>query len=96
MKKPINKIKQGKDAAEDLCKEYSFKGGVRGKHFASYRKGHSVNMYKDDGSIETCHFTLEDGAVMLDPDVREYYSDSASVNKALRTLIGIAPRKRKR
>ncbi len=57
----------------------------------SYRKGHTVKIHKRDGSVETHHFTLEEGAVMLEPAVQEYFPDSESVNRALRSLI---PRKR--
>jgi len=32
--------------------EYDFSGGVRGKHFEAYRKGHTVKINKRDGSIE--------------------------------------------
>jgi hypothetical protein len=37
---------------------------------------------------------LEDGAVMLEPDVRKYFPTSDAVNKALRSLIEIAPAKK--
>ena len=32
-------------------------------------------------------FTLAEGAVMLDPDVRAYFQDNDAVNQALRALI---------
>jgi len=32
------------------------------------------------------HFTLAEGAVMLDPDVKAAFPDSEAVNRALRTL----------
>lgn len=70
-----------------MKKEYNFKGGVRGKHYKSYRKGHMVRVYKTNGTIQTNYFTLEDGAVMLDPDIYQYFSTSESVNKALRSLV---------
>ncbi|HGJ66142.1 TPA: hypothetical protein ENS27_12290 [bacterium] len=35
----------------------------------------------------------EDGAVMLEPDVKEYFPDSESVNNALRSLISLIPDK---
>jgi len=72
---------------DDMRDEYDFSGGVRGKHFEAYRKGHTVKIYKRDGSIEVNYFTQEDGAVMLDPDVKKHFPDSKSVNKALRSLI---------
>jgi hypothetical protein len=47
------------------------------------------------GTTVVQHFELEDGAVMLEPDVREYFPDSAAVNNALRCLIPLMPKKRK-
>ena len=38
-------------------------------------------------------FSLDEGAVMLDPDVREYFPDAESVNKALQGLIALTPPK---
>lgn len=29
---------------------YSFKAGVRGKHARAYRKGHKVEVHKEDGT----------------------------------------------
>jgi hypothetical protein len=72
---------------DDLMPEYDFSNGVRGKHYQAYRQGHSVTIHKKDGTTETQHFTLADGAIMLDPDVRAYFQDNDSVNQALRTLI---------
>ena len=71
----------------EMKKEYDFSGGVRGKHFKAYREGHTVRIAKKDGTVEVHAFTQEDGAVMLDPDVKRHFPDSESVNKALRSLI---------
>lgn len=79
----------------DIRPEYDFAGGIRGKHHKAYRKGHTVKVHGDDGTVSVRHYTLEDGAVMLAPDVREYFPDSDSVNDALRALIKLLPRKRK-
>ncbi len=67
--------------------EYDFFEGVRGRHFEAYREGHTVKIRKQDGSIETHRFNQDDGSIMLDPDVKQHFPDSESVNKALRTLI---------
>lgn len=67
--------------------EYDFSDGVRGRHFTAYRAGHTVKITKQDGSFETHRFTEGDGSVMLDPDVKQHFPDSESVNKALRSLI---------
>lgn len=77
----------------EILPEYDFSRGVRGKHSRAYQSGHSVTIHKKDGSCVVQHFKLEDGAVMLAPDVREYFPDADAVNQALRALIGLIPRK---
>jgi hypothetical protein len=81
--------------ANEMLPEYDFTGkkGVRGKYYQAYRQGHTVKIHQEDGTVSTQYFTLEDGAVMLEPDVREYFPTSESVNKALRSLIEIMPKK---
>ena len=71
----------------EMRAEYDFSDGVRGKHHKAYRQGHSVKIEKRDGSTEVHYFTPEDGSVMLDPDVKQHFPNSESVNKALRSLI---------
>ncbi len=73
--------------------EYDFRGGVRGKHYHAYQRGHTVNIHNSDGTVEVHEYTLKDGAVLLAPDVREYFPDSEAVNTALRTLISLVPQK---
>ncbi|MBI1876718.1 MAG: hypothetical protein HYR94_00485 [Chloroflexi bacterium] len=83
---------------DELRPEYdlkSLKGGVRGKYYQAYRAGHTVKIHKTDGTTEVQYFTLEDGAVLLEPDVREYFPDSEAVNKALRCLIPLMSKKRR-
>ena len=67
--------------------EYDFSKGVRGKHYKAYREGHTVIIHKDDGTKSIQYFKEEDGAIMLDPDIKIHFPDSESVNKALRTFI---------
>lgn len=67
--------------------EYDFSKGVRGKHYKAYREGHTVIIHKDDGTQSIRYFTQQDGAIMLDPDIKIHFPDSESVNKALRSLI---------
>ncbi len=66
---------------------------MRGKYYRAYRQGHTVKINKADGTVSILHFTLEDGAVMLEPDVRRYFSNSDAVNTALRSLIALIPAK---
>lgn len=83
---------------DDMKPEYDFsrmKGAVRGKYYKAYRAGHKVVINRPDGATSVQYFKLEDGAVMLEPDVKKYFSDSASVNKALRLLIAIIPSKKR-
>jgi hypothetical protein len=83
---------------DDMLPEYDFanmKGGVRGKYYQAYRAGHTVRIHKADGTTVVQHFQLEDGAVMLDSDVREYFPDSESVNRTLRSLISLIPTRRR-
>ena len=78
-----------------MKKEYDFKkmkGGVRGKYHKAYRAGHTVTIHKADGSESIQRFRLADGAVMLEPDLRKYFPDSKSVNKALRGLVALLPK----
>ena len=81
------KVSSNKD---EIKAEYDFskmKDVVQGKYYKSYRAGYEVKIHKIDGSTTVQHSTLEDGAVMLEPEVKKYFPDSDSVNNALRCLI---------
>ena len=83
---------------DDMRPEYDFstmKGAVRGKYCKAYREGHKVVIHKEDGTDLVQYFKLEDGAIMLEPDVRKYFPTSEAVNKALKSLIEIIPSKRR-
>ncbi len=87
-----NTATKGQDLeSDDMLPEYDFAGGVRGKHHIAYREGHTVEVHRADGTTDIHYFTLEEGAVMLEPDVRQYFPYSESVNKALRALISLVP-----
>ncbi len=81
----------------EMRSEYNFSGkqGVRGKYYQAYRQGHTVKITQEDGTVTTQYFTLEEGAVLLSPDVRKYFPDSESVNEALRGLIKLIPQEPK-
>ncbi len=85
----MKKAKTKSANQDDMLPEYDFTGkhGVRGKYYRAYRAGHTVKVYKTDGTVSVQHFKLEEGAVMLQPDVHQYFSNSESVNNALRSLI---------
>jgi hypothetical protein len=93
MKNSPNKRKK---KVADMRAEYDFSEGVRGKHADAYHKGHTVTIHKKGGTTIVQNFKLDEGAVILEPDVREYFPDAESVNHALRTLIALAPKKRRK
>lgn len=74
------------DREAEMRDEYDFSGARRGQHYRAYREGHTVRVFKADDTVEMQHFTLAEGAVMLDPDVRAMFPDSEAVNRALRAF----------
>ena len=90
----MSKRPKAKSAAAGMLPEYDFTQGVCGKHYRAYQRGHTVKIRKADGTTVVQHFELKEGAVLIAPDVREYFPDSNTVNQALRTLIRLIPRKR--
>ncbi len=80
---------------EDMRKEYDFRGGVRGKYFRTMQSGFTITIHKADGTIVTKDVRPQKGAVTIEPDVQEYFPDSESVNKTLRSLIHLIPNKRR-
>lgn len=71
----------------EMRDEYDFSDAVRGKHYRDYRTGHTVHIHKGNGTMEVHYFTEEDGAVMLDPDIKRHFPNSDTVNKALRAVV---------
>lgn len=70
-----------------MPQECDFSAGARGRHVQAYRAGQTVRVRKSDGTVTECHFTLHEGAVLIDPDLRERFPDSEAVNQALRALL---------
>jgi len=71
--------------------EYDFTGGVRGKHYRAMQGGYTITIRKADGTILVKEVKPAEGAVILEPDVRQYFPDSSSVNATLRALIRLIP-----
>ena len=67
--------------------EYDFSKAARGKFYRPLDKGYTTRAQKNDGTEIVNHYVLTEGAVLLAPDVLEYFPDSESVNEALRSLI---------
>ena len=84
-----------KTLSHDMRAEYDFAGVVRGKHAQAMLAGYTVRIRKPDGSTVVKHYKPADGTIVLAPDVRKYFPDSAAVNNTLRSLITLVPLKRK-
>lgn len=80
---------------DNMLPEYDLKGkkGIRGKYAKALQKGYSVRVVHEDGTVTVQHFIPKDIAVVLEPDVKAYFPDSESVNRALRGLIKLIPEK---
>jgi hypothetical protein len=79
----------------DIRDEYNFRSGVRGKHYKTLQNEYTITIHKADGTTIVKGVTPKEGTVILDPDVKDYFPDSESVNAALRSLIKLIPTNRK-
>lgn len=70
-----------------MRKDYDFSNAGRGKFYRPLDKSYTVHVKKKDGPVEMKQYVLTEGAILLAPDVAEYFPDSESVNEALRSLI---------
>jgi hypothetical protein len=82
-----NELSEQQTTDDEVLPEYDFSGGVRGKHYQAYRRGYQVIIHKIDGTTEIRDFALPEGVVVLDPDVRAYFSDSEAVNSHRREFV---------
>ena len=69
--------------------EYDFSRAERGKFYKPLDQGYRVHVEQEDGVTVVNHFTLAEGTILLEPDVRAYFPDSESVNTALRSVIDL-------
>ncbi len=93
MKKEVTKMVHMK--GDNMRAEYDFTGGVRGKHYRAMEGGYTITIHQEDGTTITKNVMPKEGAVVLEPDIRAYFPDSQSVNRALRCLIPLLPKKRR-
>jgi hypothetical protein len=93
MKKATTKT--GRVKKNEMHAEYDFSHGVRGKHCRALQSGYTVTVRKADGTTIVKDVIPKRNAVLLEPDVQAHFPDSQSVNKALRCLIPLLPKKRK-
>jgi predicted peptidase len=90
MKRAATKAVQEDDR---MRAEYDFKGGMRGKHHQAMQAGYTITIHKADGRRVIKEVRPKEGAVILEPDVRQLFPDSDSVNATLRSLIQLIPKK---
>lgn len=76
---------------DDIASEYDFSHGVRGKHYKAMSSGYTIVVHKNDGSTEVREVAPRPETVVLAPDVRLYFPDAESVNRALCGLISLLP-----
>lgn len=82
-------MKKAKINDDDMLPEYDFSGvkGVRGKYYKRLQQGYTIKIHKADGSTVVKEIPPRVGTITLEPDVRQYFPDSESVNQTLRSLI---------
>ena len=88
-------IEQGANPDAEMRAEYDFRGAQRGTAYRPLHEGYEVQIHRADGTTLVQQFVLQEGTVMLEPDVQAFFPDSESVNKALRTLMTLFPTSRK-
>ncbi|TAH50706.1 MAG: hypothetical protein EYC68_12780 [Chloroflexota bacterium] len=75
--------------------EYDFSRGERGKHHRAMQSGYTVTIRRADGTTTIKEVKTPKGAVVLAPDVQEFFPDAEAVNTTLRSLIRLVPNKRR-
>jgi hypothetical protein len=93
MKKKV--VKSAQTAATPLRSEYDFSASKRNPYTQRLREpGCTIRIFNEDGTF-TEKNVPNSMTVVLEPDVKEYFPNSAEVNRALRTLISLFPEARK-
>jgi hypothetical protein len=77
------------ESDDDMLPHYDFSKAERGKFYKPLQKGYSTHVHQADGNTIVNHYTLTEGTILLEPDVRAVFPDSESVNAALRSLIDL-------
>jgi hypothetical protein len=93
MKKATGKATRARN--NGMRAEYDFSHGVRGRHCRTMQSGYTITVHKTDGTTIVKDVLPKKNAVLLEPDVRAHFPDSKSVNKALRCLIPLLPKRRR-
>jgi hypothetical protein len=84
-------VHQAERTDAEMLPEYDFRDAARGIAYRPLHAGYEVQIHKADGTTVVQQFVLQEGTVMLEPDVQAFFPDSESVNNALRTLMTLFP-----
>ena len=60
----------------EMRPEYDFRGAARGKAYRPLHEGYEVQIHKADETTIVQQFILQEGTVMLEPDVQAFFPDS--------------------
>lgn len=83
--------KKANDSEPDMLAEYDFSNSIRGKHAEAYGNEVLVTIHKADGTTEQRSYSMPEGAVVVDSDLRPYFPNAKAVNRALRVLVELIP-----
>ncbi len=83
--------KRVENGESDMLPEYDFTNGIRGKHSQAYGDKVQVTIHRADGTTEERAYSMPEGAIILDPDLRPYFPNAKAVNRALRVLVELIP-----
>lgn len=87
------KSKTSRGTDKEMRAEYDFSGGVRGKHYKAMEAGYTITIHKEDGTTVVKDIKPKPGTIVLSPDPRPFFPNSESVNRTLRSLVTLVPRK---
>jgi len=77
---------------DNALPEYDFSKGQRNRYASALKEqGYTIRVYERDGTFSERH-VLPEATVTLEPDIREHFPDSESVNTALRKIISLFPK----
>lgn len=86
----MSKATQGKDK---MRSHYDFSQAEQGKYQHFIGQTSTLRITHSDGSVSVEQIEPPKDAIFLEPALRKYFPDSEAVNKALRGLIELIPKK---
>ena len=92
------KIAKTNKSAEksDMLPNYDFSKGDKPNYAKKFSGGAEITIHSSNGKTSRKKIIHKQSLVILDADVSEVFSDTKSVNSALRHLIAALPKKQKK